>query len=324
MKEEEYEMDRARTKTPAKKSSARMNAFIKDFELTLLCIPAIVGYFLFHYVPIFGLTMAFKDYKLAKGIWGSRWVGTKNFDFFFHSVDLARIVRNTVLYSISFIILGLIANIIIALLLNEIRENRGALKYYQTTMILPNFLSWVIVGYITYALFNPNLGVLRQIRQMMGLTETLDVYKDPKYWPFILCFINLWKGVGMGSMFYFAALIGIDESLYEAARIDGASRWQQIWHISLPGIVPLITILSIMAMGSVFRGDFGLFYQISRNVQVLYPTTDIIDTYIFRGLQNSNYSMSSTVGFVQSVVGLIMVAGTNAIVKKISPENSMF
>lgn len=267
--------------------------------------------------------MAFKDYKLAKGIWGSRWIGLKNFEFLFKSVDLTRIVRNTLVYSITFIITGLILNVLIAILLNEVSKNRRALKYYQTTMIFPNFLSWVIVGYITYALFNPSLGILNQLRGFFGL-ESIDVYMHTRYWPGILILVNLWKGVGMGSMFYFAALIGIDESLYEAARIDGASRLQQILHISLPGLIPLMTIMSILAMGSVFRGDFGLFYQIPRDVSLLYESTDIIDTYVFRGLQNNSYGMASAVGFVQSVVGLLLVTGTNAIVKKISPENSMF
>ncbi|NMA07750.1 MAG: sugar ABC transporter permease [Clostridiales bacterium] len=272
---------------------------------------------------MFGLVMAFKDYKLARGIWGSKWIGLKNFEFLWRSVDLGRIVRNTVCYSLTFIVVGLVLNVFIALLLNEIRDNRRALKYYQTTMIFPNFLSWVIVGYITYALFNPTLGILTQIRSALGMTP-IDVYMDTKYWPGILVTVNMWKGVGMGSMFYFAALIGIDESLYEAARIDGANRLQQIRYISLPSLIPLMTIMSILAMGSVFRGDFGLFYQIPRDVKVLYEVTDIIDTYVFRGLQTNSYGMASAVGFVQSVVGLIMVTGTNAIVKRISPENSMF
>ncbi len=301
----------------------RGGVFRKNFELLLLCIPALAGYILFAYVPMFGLIMAFKDYKFARGIWGSRWIGLRNFEFLFRSVDLTRIVRNTVCYSLTFIFVGLLCNVLIALLLNEVAHNRRALKYYQTTMIFPNFLSWVIVGYVTYAVFNPSLGVLNQARNVLGLAR-LDVYMEPRYWPGILVFVNMWKGLGMGSMFYFAALIGIDESLYEAAKIDGANRLRQIFHISLPGLVPLMTIMSILAMGSVFRGDFGLFYQIPRDVSLLYEATDIIDTYVFRGLQSSNYGMASAVGFVQSVVGLFMVTAANAVVRKISPENSMF
>ena len=310
-------------KNSRKKSALRRGKLIRNLELLVLCVPALACYVLFAYVPMFGLVMAFKDYKLARGIWGSKWIGLKNFEFLFKSVDLSRIMRNTVLYSIAFIAIGLALNVLIALLLNEIRTHKRALKYYQTTMIFPNFMSWVIVGYITYAVFSPTLGVWNQLRGLFGL-EALDVYMNAGYWPGILVFVNMWKGVGMGSMFYFAALIGIDESLYEAAKIDGASRLQQIRHISLPGLVPLMVIMSILAMGSVFRGDFGLFYQIPRDVKVLYETTDIIDTYVFRGLQNNKYGMASAVGFVQSVAGLLMITVTNAIVKKISPENSLF
>ena len=301
----------------------RKNIFIKNIELLLLCIPALICYILFAYVPMGGLIMAFKDYKLARGIWGSKWIGFKNFEFLFRSTELWRIVRNTVSYSLLFIVVGLIFNVFIALLLKEIFRSKRVLKYYQTTMIFPNFLSWVIVGYITYAIFNPSLGLWNQIRNFIGL-ESIDVYMDAKYWPGILTFTSLWKGVGMGSMLYFAALIGIDESLYEAAEIDGASRIRQIIHISLPGLLPLMTILSILAMGSVFRGDFGLFYLIPRDVSILYETTDIIDTYVFRGLQGSNYGMSSAVGFIQSIVGLVMVYTTNALVKKINPDRSLF
>ncbi|NLM78031.1 MAG: sugar ABC transporter permease [Ruminococcaceae bacterium] len=304
-------------------SNYKKGMFLRNFELLLLCMPALICYFLFSYLPMFGLLMAFKDYKLAQGIWGSKWIGLKNFEFLFKSVELSRIIRNTVTYSLTFIVVGLVLNVIIALLLNEIASHRRAIKYYQTTMIFPNFLSWVIVGYITYAVFNPSLGLFNQVREAIGL-ERIDVYMEASHWPGILIFVNMWKSIGMGSMFYFAALIGIDESLYEAAKIDGASRLQQIYHISIPGLVPLMTIMSILAMGSVFRGDFGLFYQIPRDVSLLYETTDIIDTYVFRGLQNSNYGMASAVGFVQSVIGLLLITITNAIVKRISPENSMF
>ena len=308
---------------PQKLGALRRDKFVRNFELLLLCVPALVCYLMFAYTPMFGLVMAFKDYKLARGIFGSDWIGLKNFEFLFRSVDLTRIMRNTVMYSVSFIVIGLILNVLIALLLNEIRSKRRALKYYQTTMIFPNFLSWVIVGYVTYAVFNPSLGVFNQVRGFFGM-EPIDVYMNARYWPGILVFVNMWKGVGMGSMFYFAALIGIDESLYEAAKIDGANRLRQIYHVSLPGLVPLMTIMSILAMGNVFRGDFGLFYQIPRDVKLLYETTDIIDTYVFRGLQSNNYGMASAVGFVQSVLGLLMITLTNLAVRKISPENSLF
>jgi len=303
-----------------KRSQGRL---AKNAELLILCVPAIVCYALFYYAPMFGLVLAFKDYKLSKGIWGSQWVGLSNFRYLIESVVLQRIVTNTLAYSFTFIVTGLIINVAVALLLHEISHSRGLLKYYQTTMIFPKFLSWVIVGYITYALFNPNLGVLNSILNSLGI-EFVDVYQESRYWPGILVFVNLWKSVGIGSMIYFAALIAIDKSLYEAACIDGAGRIKQIIHISIPGILPLMTIMSIMAMGGIFSGDFGLFYQIPRNQSLLYSTTDIIDTYIFRSLQNSKYSAASAVGMVQSVVGLIMVLLANAVVKRINPQNRMF
>ena len=226
-------------------------------------------------------------------------------------------------YSLAFLIVGSIVNIGIALLLFEIKERRSALKTYQTIMTFPNFMSWVIVGFITYAVFNPVLGVMNQLIRSLGGTG-VDVYSSPAYWPFIIIFVNSWKGLGMGSMMYLANLLGIDASLYEAATIDGANRWQQTKYISLPSIIPLWTIMTILAIGGMFRGDFGLFYQIPRNIGLLYETTDIIDTFVYRGLQTNNYGQSSAVGFIQSLLGLICVGGTNWIVSKISPDNAMF
>lgn len=294
-----------------------------NWELLLLCVPALVCYILYSYIPMIGLVLPFKNYKFNLGLFGSKWIGLKNFNFLFKSTDLWRITRNTVLYAIVFLIVGSIVNIGVSLLLFEIKERRGSLKTYQTIMTFPNFMSWVIVGFITYAVFNPVLGVMNQLIRALG-GAGVDVYSSPKYWPFIIVFVNTWKGVGMGSMMYLANLLGIDASLYEAATIDGANRLQQTRYISLPSIIPLWTIMTILAVGGLFRGDFGLFYQIPRNVGILYETTDIIDTFVFRGLQNNNYGQSSAVGFVQSVLGLICVGGTNWIVSKISPDNAMF
>ena len=294
-----------------------------NWELLLLCLPAVACYIIFAYVPMIGLVLPFKNYKYNLGLFGSKWVGLKNFNFLFKSVDLWRITRNTVAYSLAFLVVGSIVNIGIALLLFEIKKRRSALKVYQTIITFPNFMSWVIVGFITYAIFNPSLGIMNQIIRSLGGTG-VDVYSSPAYWPFIIVFVNTWKGLGMGSMMYLANLLGIDGSLYEAATIDGANRWQQTKYISIPSIIPLWTIMTILAVGGMFRGDFGLFYQIPRNVGLLYETTDIIDTFVYRGLQTNNYGQSSAVGFIQSLLGLICVGGTNWIVSKISPENAMF
>lgn len=288
----------------------------------LLAAPALLYFTIFHYIPMFGLVIAFKDYSYEAGILGSRWIGLTNFKFFFLSQDAWRITRNTVGYGALFIVVNAVCASLVALLMNEIRS-RGAIKTYQTIMLLPNFLSWVVVGFVAYILLNPALGLVNQVIRFFG-GEGADWYSNPAYWPFILTISNVWKGIGMNAVIYYAALLGVDPELYAAATIDGANRFQKCRHISVPALVPLITMMSILAVGNIFRGDFGLFYQIPRDVGALYPTTDVIDTYIYRGLRTGDIGITSAVGFVQSVVGVFMVVVTNAIVKKIEPDNAMF
>ncbi len=211
----------------------------------------------------------------------------------------------------------------IAILLYEV-HSRKALKFYQTSMILPHFLSWVIVGYITYILLEPSMGILNKIIRFFG-GEGLQWYSEPKYWIFILPIVNVWKTVGLKTIMYYAALMGIDEQLFEAAQIDGAGRFKQILYITIPSLVPLMVTLTILDVGHIIKGDFGLFYTIPRDVGLLYPTTDIIDTYVYRGLRTgSDIGITTAVGLFQSAVGLVMVIATNLVVKKISPENSLF
>ena len=296
---------------------------IKDnSELLLLTAPAILFFVIFRYLPMLGIVIAFKDYTYEDGIFGSRWIGFDNFKFFFTSQDAIRITRNTVAYGVTFIIVGMIAAVLVALLLFEIR-NRHAVKFYQTAMILPNFMSWVVVGYITYILFNPVLGVLNRGLEAVGLSG-VDWYSEPKYWPVILTITNVWKKVGMDSVIYYAALMGVNHELYEAATLDGANVLQKARYISIPEVVPVAVILGILAVGNIFRGDFGLFYQIPRDVGALYPTTDIIDTYVYRGLRTGDMGVTTAVGLFQSVVGVILVVATNAIVKKIEPEQALW
>ena len=292
-------------------------------QLLLLCIPAIIGYILFNYIPMgAAVIIPFKNYKFSKGILGSAWCGLANFKWIIQSVALDRALRNTVLYGLLFMVLSPVTNVIIALLLFEITSRRR-LKTYQTIITFPNFMSMVIVGYIVYAILSPRTGLMNQIIQFFG-GDPVDVYMNPKYWPFILTVVNLWKGIGMGSMMYFAALMGIDTSLYEAAEIDGAGRFQKMLHISLPHLVPLICIFTIMNAGSLISGNFDLFYVIPRNTSTLYATTDILNTYVYRSLQESSYAIGATTGLIQSVVGMFLVLLSNWIVKKISPDNSMF
>ncbi len=299
-----------------------LKRFFSCWEFWIFCLPAITYFIVFAYWPMFGAVLAFKDYNYAKGIFGSDWVGFDNFKFFFLSQDAWRITRNTIGYSAINIVVGIVVSMAVALLMFEV-INRKLIKTYQTVLLLPHFMSWVIVGYVTYVLFNGEKGVLNQILQFVGINK-IDWYSTPSCWPFILPVVNVWKGMGMSSLMYYATLMGMDDSIYEAARIDGANRWQQTIHISLPSLVPMMTILLIMSVGSIFRSDFGLFYQIPRDIGALYPTTDVVDTYIYRGLRTGDVGITAAVGLFQSVVGLVLVVLTNRIVKKIEPDNAMF
>ena len=294
-----------------------------SWSLLLLCIPAIVCYILFHYVPLVAsLIIPFKDYKFAKGIMGSAWCGLKNFGWIVTSTSMARVMRNTVAYGAWFLFIGPIVNIIVALLLFEIKS-RKALKTYQTIITLPNFMSMVIAGYITYAILSPTSGLLNNILAAMG-KESIDAYTTLGIWPLILTIVNIWKGVGMGSLMYYASLVGADQEIYEAAEIDGASRFQKMRYISIPHLIPLYCIFLIMGAGSLIGGNFDLYYLIPRDVTSLYPVTDVLPTYVYRALKEGSYAMGATVGLVQGVIGMLLVVGSNLVIKKISPENSMF
>ena len=312
----------AASQTTVNRNLKKNHKFMYNLELFILCAPVVIYFFVVNYLPMFGTVLAFKNYSYAKGILGSPWVGLENFKFFFLSQDALRITRNTVCYGVAFLVLGILSQVVMALLIFEI-HNKLCIKLYQTFMLLPQFISWVIVGYISYIFLNPSLGLINRLLHMLG-AETIDFYAYPKYWPVILTIFHLWKSIGMGSIIYYAALLGIDNSLFEAAKIDGAKKLHLILYISLPSLIPVITILAIMSIGSIFRGDFGLFYQVSRDVGLLYPTTDIIDTYIYRSLRTGDINISAAVGLFQSVVSLVMIVSANKIVGKIEPDNSLF
>ncbi len=304
----------------------KRKSIFKDFssrELLLLCIPGLIGQILFYYIPTgASILMPFKDYDYKLGVWGSEWCGLKNFTWIFKSISLGRIMRNTVIYGFWFLFIGPICNIIIALLLFDVKK-RSALKLYQTVMCFPNFMSMVVVSFITYAILSPRFGILNDIRNFFGM-GSIDIYTVVPAWPLILTIVNVWLGIGMGSMLYFAALMGIDTALFEAAQIDGASHWQQTRYISLPHLVPIFCLMLILGSPGLIGGSFDLFYLIPRDVQTLYPVTDILPTYLFRALKEGNYAKGSAVGFLQSICSTILIVGSNLIVKKISPENSLF
>lgn len=289
----------------------------------LMMIPGFLYLIINKYIPMFGIIVAFKNYNYSLGIFGSKWNGLKNFKFLFKTKDAFTITRNTLVYNAVFIILGNSLGILIAILLNEIRS-KMAKKTYQTIILLPFLLSIVIVSYIVYGIFSTEFGIANHMLTSLG-KDRISWYSTPKYWPFILTFINLWKNMGYNTVLYYATLIGIDVSYYEAAVVDGASRWQRIRYITIPSLIPTITIMVLMAISRIFYSDFGLFYQVPLNSGPLIDVTNTIDTYVYRGLrENSNIGMSAAAGLYQSVVGFIMVIAANTLVKRMGNGNELF
>jgi putative aldouronate transport system permease protein len=296
---------------------------LDNLQLFLLALPAILLVFVFSYVPMAGIVLAFKQFKVTQGVFGSPWVGFKNFEFFFRTSDAWRTIRNTLGMNLLMMATGLIFDIAFALLCFNLRR-RTAIKAYQTITIIPSFLSWVVVGYLVYALLKPTGGIFNQLIVALG-GKPINWYSEPGKWPVILVLVSLWHGVGNGSLFYFASLMSIERDYFEAASLDGATKWQEFWYIILPHLIPLITIMQILAVGRIFRADFGLFFNVTRDSGVLYPTTDVIDTYIYRALISlGNIGMSAAVGLFQSVVGFVLILVTNWIVKRIEPDNALF
>lgn len=296
--------------------------FKKNSELFLLSLPAIIIKLIFNYAPLIFLIDAFKDYRYDRGLFGSDWVGFRNFKFFFTSDSAFMVTRNTVLYNLTFIVTGTFAALALAVLMHMI--SRRWIRIHQTVLSLPYFLSWVVVGYITLGFFDHQSGFANQLLQSLGWSP-VQWYQEAQYWPFIIVITALWKGVGFSALIYFAGILGIDPSYYEAAKIDGATKWQMVRHITLPLLTPLVIILLIVSVGGIIRADFGLFYFIPNDVSFLYNATDVIDTYVYRSLRVvGDLSMSTAVGLYQSVVGLILVVGTNYVVKKINEDNSLW
>ncbi|CAI6078627.1 putative multiple-sugar transport system permease YteP [Cohnella sp. JJ-181] len=303
---------------------ARWKLFWKYRYLTLMIVPSLAVLVLNNYLPMFGVFIAFKDINYIDGIWRSPWVGFDNFEFLFTSGSIWRIARNTVSYSLVFMIVNLVLSVAIAVAINEIR-NRLLAKSYQTFLIMPYFLSMVVVSYLVYGFLNPEKGFINHtIVEWLGNSHVFW-YSETSYWPYILTIVSAWKGVGIGAVIYIAAIAGIDPEYYEAAVIDGASKWRQIFHITLPTIRPVIIIITILNMGHVFNSDFGLFYQVPMNSGALYPVTDTVDTYVYRALKELNdIGMSSAAALVQSVLGFALVLLTNASVRKIDKEQALF
>lgn len=313
-------MEKLKTK---RRSGTAASAERKEtFHLDLMSLPGVLLLVVFNYLPMIGIVIAFKDYNPNLGIWGSAWNGLDNFKFFFTSQDAARTIRNTLMYSSSFLVLDLICAVGLALMFYNLRSRR-ALKFYNTVVILPRFMSPVIIAFIVYIILNPSYGLLNQLIIALGGSK-IQWYSNSKYWPAILTITHIWQTVGMNCIIYYASLMSLDDSLLEAARLDGANKWQETWHVVIPHLIPVMVISTILGLGSLFQGDFGLFYQVPKDVGLLYPTTDVINTYTYRALQSGSFGKSTAVSLFQSTMGCLMVLITNGIVRKVSPENSLF
>ena len=306
---------------------AKKNSFfhvVWDKKILLLMLsPAVIYTILFSYLPMAGLVLAFKNFRYADGIFGSPWVGLTNFKFLLLSGKLGPITRNTLLYNLAFIVIGMLFQIGFAILLSEV-SGKYFKKFSQSAMFLPFFISWVVVAAIAYNVLNFEKGVLNNLLVTMGV-ERLNIYNNAQPWPYILIFLKTWKGLGYGTVVYLAVITGIDQEMYEAADIDGANVWHKISKITLPSLVPTIMIMLLMALGQIFRGDFGLFYQLVKTNQILLPATDIIDTYVFRALMSSSdIGMASAAGLYQSVVCFFTIVIFNRIVQKVQPDYALY
>jgi putative aldouronate transport system permease protein len=289
----------------------------------MMSLPALLLLFVFAYLPMFGIILAFKEYRFDQGILGSQWIGLTNFKFLFGTDIAWRITRNTLLMNFLFILSGTVTNIVVALLMNEV-QGRFRARLYQSAMFLPHFISWVVVGYFAFAFLSVDQGLLNRLLAHFGI-EPVPWYREPGYWPVILTLTALWKGVGYGSILYVAVMLGISPEYYEAAKIDGAGKLQQIRYITLPHLTPVVIILTLFAVSNIFRSDFGLFFNVTRNQSVLYPTTDVIDTFVYRALRQMNdLGMSAAAGVYQSVVGFVLVLVINWIVRRIDPDRALF
>lgn len=306
------------------KKGKKKNALKEYWPLYLMMLPALLYLLINNYIPMAGMVIAFKKLNFAKGIWASPWAGFKNFKFLFASRDAWVITRNTLLYNVAFILVNMVIGIAIAILITEVK-NIKLKKLYQSAILLPFLMSMVILSYIVYALLSAENGLVNNSILPLFHMDPIQWYQKPKYWPAILIIANCWKGVGYGCLIYIASLIGIDPSFYEAARLDGASKWQEITKITLPSLVPTIITLLLLSIGRIFYSDFGLFYQVPMNSGVLVSTTNVIDTYVYRALiEQGNISMSSAAGVYQSLVGFCVVMLSNWIVRKVDKDQALF
>lgn len=317
-------------KTQPRLSSNRIEKHKKTLVLLTMVAPAAIWLLLLRYLPMGGIILAFKDYKVnprnpsfISNLLNSKWVGIKNFEFLFKTDSAWIMIRNTLAYNVVFIILGVIIPVSFAIMMNEFTK-KFVKKAYQTMMFFPYFLSWVVVSYFLNAFLDAQYGMIPAMQEAAG-NEVISWYTTPRFWPYILVFANLWKNVGYSTVLYLAAITGIDSNQYEAAAIDGASKWQQVLYVTLPHLRTMIAILFIMNVGKIFASDFGLFYNVPMQNGALFSVTQTIDTYVYRAyIATGDPGQSSAAGLLQNVLGFVCIMTANGIVKKIDPDSSMF
>ena len=300
-----------------------------DFELILLSLPTVIWYLVFSYLPLFGLLIAFKRWKIQgnffESFFASEWIGFSNFEFFFMTPNAMNALRNTILYNLVFIVLGVVIPVALAIMVSNLYSQKLA-KVCQTAMFLPHFMSWVVASYFLFAFMSPDKGVFNSIITALG-GEAVDWYGPTSigYWPVILVIMNIWKTTGYGMVVYLASITGIDATYYEAAVIDGATKWQQTTKITIPLLKQIMIIMTIMAVGRIFNSDFGLFYQVPKGTSQLMPVTMTFDVYIMQALKTGGQiSLTSAAAFFQSISGCICILIANAIVSKIDRESAFF
>lgn len=295
----------------------------KNRTLLLMCLPALVVVFIVSYMPMPGIVLAFKNYRVTNGIWGSDWVGLNNFQFLLTSGIAWEIIRNTVVLNALFIIAAQVCSLIMALLLNEVYHTYFA-KIYQSILFFPHFVSWVLVGFFTFAFLNSDTGYVNALLRSLG-HDTVNWYASPQYWYSILVFLSVWKGLGYFTIIYLAGMLNINPEYYEAARIDGASKLQEVRYISLPLIQPLVIINVLLAIGRIFFANFDFIYNVTRDSSLLLPAVNVIDTFVYRSLASvGNFNLASAAGFFQAIMGLILVLFANALVRRINKEQALF
>lgn len=307
----------------AKKNKKRKSSK-SSLPLLMLTIPGLLYLLINNYIPMVGVIIAFKSQNFAKGIFGGKWVGFDNFAFLFKTKDALIMTRNTILYNLGFIILGTISAVVLAILMTELTK-KAVSKFYQNALILPSVISTVIIAYIAFSFLNSDSGLINKtILHSLGMKE-ISWYSEAKYWPFILTLVFLWKSAGYTSIIYMASIAGMDKSIYEAAKIDGAGKLRQIREITIPLLKPTIIIMTLMAVGRIMNSDFGLFYQVPMNSGALYSTTQTIDTFVYRAMMQLNDTgMAAASGLYQSLVGFVLVLTANGIVRKVDSDNSLF